>query len=119
MRVAGVRACALPICHSVLAMSIDFDAGTPIDQAVGEIYVDTDQDPKTGIPAPFLAGLPTQDVGAEYLIGLFQVHDADPLVYAIDLNTFDTTGFGPASVVGHTINFELPLSALGNDDGNM
>jgi subtilisin family serine protease len=105
--------------QSVLAMSIDFDAGTPIDEAVGEIYVDVDQNPDTGIPAEFLAGLPTQDVGAEYLIGLFQVHDADPVVYAIDLNTFDTTGFGPASVDGHTINFELPLSALGNDDGNL
>ena len=105
--------------QSVIAMSIDFDAGTPIADAVGEIYVDVDQNPDTGIPAQFLAGLPTQDVGAEYLIGLFQVHDADPVVYAIDLATFDTTGFGPASVVGNTINFELPLSALGNDDGNM
>ena len=63
---------------SVMAMSIDFTARTPIDQAVGEIYVDTDQDPSTGIPPSGLAGLPTQDIGAEYLISLFSVHDADP-----------------------------------------
>ena len=104
---------------SLLAMSIDFTPGTPIDQTVGEIYVDVDQNPNTGIPAPFLAGLPTQDVGAEYLIGLFSVHDADPVVYSIDLNTFDIVGFGPANVVGHTINFEIPLEFLGGDDGNM
>ncbi|HUP54646.1 MAG TPA: carboxypeptidase regulatory-like domain-containing protein [Methylomirabilota bacterium] len=105
--------------QSVMAMAIDFSAGTPIDQAVGEIYVDVDQDAKTGIPAEFLAGLPTQDVGAEYLIGLFEVHSDEPIVYAIDLNTFDTTGVGPAFVEGQTIRFELPLEFLGGDDGNM
>jgi hypothetical protein len=105
--------------ESVVAMAIDFSADTPIGQAVGEIYVDVDQDPETGIPAEFLAGLPTQDVGAEYLIGLFEVHSADPIVYAIDLNTFEISGFGPAAVNGQTVSFELPLDALGGDDGNM
>jgi subtilisin family serine protease len=105
--------------ESVIAMAIDFAPGTPIGEAVGEIYVDIDQDPETGIPAEFLAGLPTQDVGAEYLIGLFEVHSADPIVYAIDLNTFDISGFGPAAVNGQTISFEIGLDALGGDDGNM
>ena len=105
--------------ESVVAMALDFSAATPIGQAVGEIYVDVDQNPETGIPAEFLAGLPTQDVGAEYLIGLFEVHAAEPIVYAIHLETFEFTGVGPASVDGQTISFELPLAALGGDDGNM
>lgn len=105
--------------ETVLEMAIDFTAGTPMGETVGEIYVDTDQNPDTGIPAEFLAGLPTQDVGAEYLIGLFAVHDPDPIVYAIDLNTFELSGIGPASVDGQTIRFQLPLDALGADDGNM
>ena len=109
---AGIDGCNL-------AMSIDFAQGTPMSDAVGEIYVDVDQNPDTGIPAPFLAGLPTQDVGAEYLIGLFAVHDPDPFVFVLDLNTFDIVGIGPASVDGNTINFEVGLDAMGGDDGNM
>ncbi|MBA2720011.1 MAG: carboxypeptidase regulatory-like domain-containing protein [Chloroflexi bacterium] len=105
--------------ETVVAMALDFSAGTPIGQAVGEIYVDTDQDPNTGIPAEFLAGLPTQDVGAEYYIGLFEVHSPDPIVYVIDLNTFEFTGIGPAQVDGQTISFQLGLDAFGGDDGNM
>jgi subtilisin family serine protease len=104
---------------SVMAMSIDFAPGTPMDQAVGEIYVDTDQDPSTGIPPSGLAGLPTQDIGAEYLISLFTVHDADPVVLVIDLSTFEVTGTGPATVDGNTISFEAPLDAFGGDDGFM
>jgi subtilisin family serine protease len=104
---------------SEMAMSIDFTPETPIDQAVGEIYVDTDQDPSTGIPPSGLAGLPTQDIGAEYLISLFTVHDAEPVVVVIDLSTFEVVGTGPASVSGHTISFEAPLAALGGDDGAM
>ncbi len=105
--------------QSVMAMSIDFTAGTPIDQAVGEIYLDTDQDPSTGIPPSGLAGLPTQDIGAEYLISLFNVHDPDPVVLVIDLSTFEVVATGPASVDGQTISFEAPLEALGGDDGAM
>ena len=104
---------------SVMAMSIDFTPDTPIGDAVGEIYVDTDQDPSTGIPPSGLAGLPTQDIGAEYLISLFAVHDSDPIAIVFDLNTFEQTGVGPASVDGQTISFELPLSAFGADDGFM
>ncbi len=104
---------------SVMAMSIDFTAQTPIDQAVGEIYVDVDQDPSTGIPPSGLSGLPTQDIGAEYLISLFSVHDSDPIVLVIDLSTFEITGTGPASVDGQTISFEAPLDAFGGDDGSM
>ena len=104
---------------SVMAMSIDFTPDTPIGQAVGEIYVDTDQDPSTGIPPSGLAGLPTQDIGAEYLISLFTVHDADPVVLVIDLSTFEITGTGPATVDGQTISFEAPLDAFGSDDGFM
>ena len=105
--------------QSVVAMALDFTAGTPILDTAGEIYVDIDQNPDTGIPAEFLAGLPTQDVGAEYLIGLFEVHSPDPFVYAIDLNTFEISGVGPAAVNGQTISFELPLEAIGGDDGSM
>ena len=104
---------------SVMAMSIDFTDATPIGQAVGEIYVDVDQDPSTGIPPSGLAGLPTQDIGAEYLISLFSVHDSDPIVLVLDLSTFEVTGTGPAAVEGQTISFEAPLEAFGGDDGSM
>ena len=81
--------------------------------------MDTDQDPGTGIPAPYLAGLPTQDVGRSTSSACSPSTTRTLVVYSIDLNTFDIVGFGPANIVGHTINFEIPLEFLGGDDGNM
>ena len=63
---------------SVVSMALDFSPSTPIDQAVGYVFLDTDEDPSTGVPATDVSGLPTQDVGMEYLLDLFVTHDSGP-----------------------------------------
>ena len=99
-------------------MALDFTADTPIDQAVGYVFLDTDQDPTTGLPAEAIAGLPTQDVGMEYFIDLFAIHEPDPIIFIVNVETFDAVAV-PASVEGQSLIFDIPLDAIGGDDGNI
>ena len=65
---------------SVVSMALDFSPGTPMDQVVGYVFLDVDEDPSTGVPATDVLGLPTQDVGVEYFLDLFETHGPDPVV---------------------------------------
>ncbi len=104
---------------SVVSMALDFSASTPIDQAVGYVFLDTDEDPSTGVPATDLAGLPTQDVGAEYFLDLFGTHDPNPVVAVVDALTFEVVAAVPVTFTGQTMAFDIPLEALGSDDGQI
>ena len=99
-------------------MALDFTADTPIDEAVGYVFLDTDQDPYTGLPAEAFSGLPTQDVGMEYFIDLFGIHDPEPVIFIVNVETFDAVAV-PASVDGQSLVFDIPLDAIGGDDGNI
>ena len=83
----------------------------------GYVFLDVDQDPETGFPAEFFAGLPTQDVGLEYFVDLFLTHEADPVVLIVNAETFEIAAETPARVDGDTIGFDVPLEAIGGDDG--
>lgn len=104
--------------NAEMSIAIDFDVGTPMDQPVGFVLLDTDQDPGTGFPPVDLAGLPGQDIGLDYFADLFSIHDADPAVLIWDSN-FELVAAVPVSIEGKTVSFAVPLSALGNDDGNV
>ena len=102
---------------SVVSMELEFSAATPVTRVAGYVFLDTDQDPSTGEPAEWWTGLPTQDVGMEYLVDLFGLQNADPVVYVLDLSTYEVVAEVPAVVGEHTVGFDLPLEALGDDDG--
>ena len=102
---------------SVATMALDFADTTPMNDVGGYVYFDIDQDPSTGLPAEALFGLPTQDIGMEYFADLFEANGADPFVPIWSADTFDLVAIVPATVVDHTIAFDMPLEALGFDDG--
>ena len=101
---------------AVAAMAIDFAATTPMSEVGGYIYLDTDQDPSTGLPAEALFGLPGQDVGMEFFADLFEAN-SDGFVPIFDAETFELVAIVDATVEDHTITFAMPLEALGGDDG--
>src|SRR5690606_10051598 len=70
--IVGVRAGA---DASEITMELVYAGGDDASQAAGYVFLDTDQDPSTGIPAEGFSGLPSQDVGLEYFVDLFFVHD--------------------------------------------
>jgi len=103
--------------RSVVSMSLEFAQGTPMGSLAGYVFLDMDQDPSTGEPAEWWSGLPAQDVGIEYIVDLFGLGGAQPTVYILDLATYEVVAEAPASVGERIASFDLPLEALGGDDG--
>ncbi len=102
---------------AVASMAIDFAPTTNMSQIGGFVYFDTDQNPSTGLPAEAVFGKASQDIGMEYLADLFEANGSDPFVPIFSADTFELVAIVPATVVDHTIAFDMPLAALGNDDG--
>lgn len=101
-----------------VSIEIAYTADTPIEESAGYVFLDTDQDPTTGLPAEALSGLPTQDVGMEYFVDLF---DAGPLgvAYLVDANTFDFIAELPVEKLGSTLRLDIPLTLMGDEEGAM
>ena len=110
----SVRAGADP---AEITMELVYASAAEAEQGVGYVFLDVDQDPATGFPAEFFAGLPTQDVGLEYFVDLFLTHESEPVVLIVDANSFEITAVTEARVVDDTIGFDIPLEAIGADDG--
>jgi subtilisin family serine protease len=102
---------------SVVGMALDFADSTPMNQIGGYVYLDTDQDPSTGLPAEAFFGLPSQDIGMEYFIDIFGTQAPDPYILVVDVNTFEVVAEAPATIDGHSILFDFPIDAIGGDDG--
>jgi subtilisin family serine protease len=103
--------------QSVVSMQLEFSAATDMSSVTGYVFLDTDQDPSTGDPPDFWYGQPGQDVGIEYVVDLFGLQESDPVVYLVDVATYDIVASAPATVGERTVSFDLPLEAMGKDDG--
>ncbi len=100
-----------------ITMELIYASDADAEQAAGYVFLDVDQDPETGEPAEFFAGDPAQDVGLEYFVDLFLAHEAEPVVFIIDALTFEVVAETEARVEGDTLGFDVPLAAIGGDDG--
>ncbi len=98
-----------------ISVMIEYTDGTPMDQTVGVVFLDTDQNPSTGLPPEAFFGLPTQDIGMEYFVDLFGAPFG--VGYVIDANTFEFIGEIAVERVGQAYRFDVPLMLLGFDDG--
>jgi subtilisin family serine protease len=99
------------------SLALEFTPGTPMSQLTGFVFLDTDQDSGTGDPADWWWGLPSQDVGVDYVADLWGLQEPDPVVYIIRTDTYDLVAIVPATIDGQTVAFDMPLEALGGDDG--
>ena len=98
-----------------ITMELVYASDAEAEAGVGFVFLDTDQDPSTGLPAEALAGLPSQDVGMEYFVDLFLAHEPDPIVFIVDAFSFEIVAVSEARVVGSTLGFDVPLAAIGDD----
>lgn len=99
------------------SLALEFTPGTPMSEVTGYVFLDTDQDRATGEPPEWWSGLPSQDIGMEYVADLFGLGDPEPVVYIVDLRTYEIVAAVPAVIDGQAVAFTMPLEALGNDDG--
>ena len=102
---------------SEITMELVFASEADAAEGVGFVFLDTDQDPETGLPADEFNGLPTQDIGMEYFVDLFLTHEPEPIVLIVDAETFEIVAETPARVEGDAIGFDVPIEAIGSDDG--
>lgn len=98
-----------------MTMRLTFAPGAGPNGAAGYIFLDTDQDDSTGVSPTVYAGNSQQDIGLEYYLFLFN------LPYTVDIYNVDTGYIASVtpSYTSDSFEFTLPLSALGNDDGNI
>jgi subtilisin family serine protease len=99
-----------------ITMELNFASDADAESAVGFVFLDTDQDPETGEPPEFFFGDPAQDVGLEYFVDMFLAHEFG-VVFIVDAITFEIVAETEARVVGNTLGFDVPLEAIGGDDG--
>jgi extracellular elastinolytic metalloproteinase len=100
---------------SEISMRLTFNSGLGPTGAVGYIHLDTDQNAATGLPPSMLFGLPEQDIGFDYYLSLFN------LPQRVDVFDFNNTYIGSVAPIqtADALEFTLPLSFLGQDDGFM
>ena len=100
-----------------ITMELIYASDADAQEAAGYVFLDVDQDPETGEPPEFFSGDPAQDVGLEYFVDLFLAHEPDPVVFIVDALTFEIVAETEARVEGDTLGFDVPLEAIGGDDG--
>ncbi len=103
-----------------VAVQVEFTEDSPVDQILGIVHLDTDQDPNTGLSPGDYFGLPTQDIGFDYFVEMFNIHSPSNPTVAVWTADFEFVGEAPAEVTGNAISFEVPLSFFGaGEDGTM
>ena len=101
----------------VVTLRVFFTDATLVSQASGFIHLDVDQDRSTGVPPTNWFGRPEQDIGLDFFVFL-EPGDNLPSVSVFDAHGTYITEV-PAEYIGQSIEVVVPLSALGDDDGNM
>ncbi len=109
-----IKVKATPIL-SEMVMRLEFRPGAGPTGALGYIHLDTDQNAATGLPPSSLFGLPGQDIGFDYYLNLFN------LPFTVDIYDANATYLGSVipAYEGNALEFAVPLSVLGEDEGLM
>lgn len=107
-----------------LKLSVRFAPGTfNSSTSLTQFVLDTDQNPSTGSPGSDSGGVNDRGIiGADYLVEMgsaFRGNQAAILQYAGTPNVFNTIGFVTVSFFPDGMDVMVPLSLLGNDDGNL
>lgn len=98
---------------------ISFSDKTDMNQVVGIIDIDTDENPATGGPAAANFWIPgtSQVLGSEFSVDAFDFHDTGTIW--IKNMWGETVGSVSGLIEGKILKITIPLSLLGNDDGYM
>ena len=110
--IADIKEIRGRIFNENLEIEYGFADGVPLDSIIAFLFLDIDRDPMTGFfdPAFF------NDIGVDYYIVY------DPLFSGNEIFIYDTLGLVGTQTFqlnANSISFSVPLSLLGNDDGEM
>ncbi len=93
-----------------LFVEIDFVESLDGEDCAGAVFIDTDRDPKTGY---------NDGSGADYVysFNVMSIIYSDPII-SVTLND-DMVSEATLSISGNQLYIAIPLSMLGNDDGDL
>ncbi len=101
----------------LLTLTINFSEDTVMDEAVGLVFFDIDQNPETGIPAPEFGGLPEQDVGFEFFADFFPAPDGFVVIVSDD---FEVVAEPEVIEDGQSYTVVFPVDVFGpTEDGTI
>jgi hypothetical protein len=113
------------IVHVTFNNSVHAPTGAMnMDELVGYLEIDADQDSLTGIVsiidgyAPS-QGEPLSNLGVEYEIYFFEYDSMFHTLPIREASTFTLTGYANVLYGGNTCTLQIPLGALGDDDGSI
>ncbi len=98
-------------------IDVTFTADTNMDDLFGIIGLDTDQNASTGSPFGSLVGNPAIDIGIEVGIDFGDVPGTG--LALLSSAQFPQGTSIPAQIDGQKLRLVIPLTLLGNDDGNL
>jgi hypothetical protein len=106
-----------------LTLKVQFVPGTFNSQTTNfQFLLDTDENPSTGHPGSNSGGIDDAGlIGSEYLVNVTRTigEQAQIYKYAGTVNQFTNTGSYPVTYGSNGAEIAIPLSAIGNDDGNL
>ncbi|MDO8549645.1 MAG: choice-of-anchor D domain-containing protein, partial [Ignavibacteria bacterium] len=112
--IADIKEIRGTVINNNLEIEYVFADGINIsDSLIAVIYLDIDRNPLTGATDPFYY----HDLGVDYFVDYFPIFFGNQIVifeYATG-NQYSV----PYNINGTTISYSVPLSILGNDDGEM
>jgi len=112
--VADIQEIRGRIFNNNLEIEYVFKNGVNItDSLIAVLYLDTDRNPLTGNTDPVYA----HDLGVEYYVDYFPIAFGNE-IYIHEYSTGNSYTV-PYIINGKTISYSIPLSILGNDDGEM
>ncbi|MDA3865159.1 MAG: M14 family zinc carboxypeptidase [Salinivirgaceae bacterium] len=102
-------------------MQMDFADDINANTMFAVIIADTDQNPETGATGEDMFGYPGWDIGSEYAIfwDPGNQNGMGSVAFVTDELQENIMGTADITIEGEAMWITLPLSILGNDDGNM
>ncbi len=111
--VADIREIRGQILNNNLEVEYVFAEGVDPTNIIAELCLDIDRNPLTGGTDPYFL----HDLGVDYSL-VCEYYYFGPQVYILEYSTGNYSFF-PCDFSGTTISYSIPLSALGDDDGDM
>lgn len=99
-----------------VAFRANFSDSTPMNELYGRFLIDSDRNEATGDSEWWWEGKDTQHLGVEYAAYFSTFYE---LAWVYHAESYRRVGTFPIEIDGSTLAFDVPLSVLGNDDGDM
>ena len=99
-----------------VAFRTNFSDATPMNELYGRFLIDSDRNEATGDSEYWWEGKDTQHLGVDYVAYFSTFYE---LVWVYHTDSYNRVGTFPLEIDGSSVAFDVALSVLGNDEGDL